>query len=109
MHILNVCPPREMIEIARIRPSCHYDRKMHHIALLYDTDELGQRIRALRREKGLRQDELADRIGVTRMTISRLERGEAVSVDTALRALSECGYAIGVAPKFTRLAVLDGA
>ena len=49
-----------MIEITRIRPSCHYDRKMHHIALLYDTDELGQRIRALRREKGLRQDELAD-------------------------------------------------
>lgn len=30
------------------------------------------------------------------MTISRLERGEAVSVDTTLRALSECGYAIAV-------------
>ncbi len=81
---------------------------MHHVAVLYDTVEFGERIRALRREKGLRQDELADRIGVTRMTISRLERGEAVSVDTALRALSECGYAIGVAPKFTRLAVIDG-
>lgn len=82
---------------------------MHHVdALMYDTHELGDRIRALRHAQGLRQDELADRIGVTRMTISRLERGEAVSVDTALRALSECGYAIAVAPKFTRLAVLDG-
>ncbi|MDR3661195.1 MAG: helix-turn-helix transcriptional regulator [Mycobacterium sp.] len=81
---------------------------MHHAALLYDTTEFGESIRALRREKGLRQDELADRIGVTRMTISRLERGESVSVDTALRALSECGYAVAVAPKFTRLAVLDG-
>ena len=81
---------------------------MHHgEALLYDTAEFGERIRALRRAKGLRQDELADRIGVTRMTISRLERGESVSVDTALRALSECGYAIAVAPKFTRLEVLD--
>lgn len=55
----------------------------------------------------MRQDELADRIGVTRMTVSRLERGEAVSLDTALRALSECGHAVAVVPKFTRLAVLD--
>jgi transcriptional regulator with XRE-family HTH domain len=75
---------------------------------MYDTAEFGARLRALRQAKGLRQEELADRIGVTRMTVSRLERGEAVSVDTALRALSECGYAIAVAPKFTRLAVLDG-
>jgi transcriptional regulator with XRE-family HTH domain len=81
---------------------------MHHaIALFYDTTELGDRIRTLRRAKGFRQDELADRLGVTRMTISRLERGESVSVDTALRALSECGYAIAVAPKFTRLVALD--
>ena len=71
---------------------------------------VSNRIRALRAASGeMTQADLADRIGVTRMTISRLERGEAVSVDTALRALSECGYAIGVAPKFTRLAVLDGA
>lgn len=81
---------------------------MHHEGLLYDTAEFGARLRALRHTKGLRQDELADRIGVTRMTISRLERGESVSVDTALRALSECGYAIALAPKFTRVAVLDG-
>jgi len=81
---------------------------MHHVALMYDTAEFGERIGALRRQKGLRQDELADRIGVTRMTISRLERGESVSVDTALRALSECGYAIAVAPKFSRLATVDG-
>jgi HTH-type transcriptional regulator / antitoxin HipB len=76
-------------------------------ALLYDTVELGERIRRARQEKGLRQEELGERLGVTRMTISRLERGEPVSVDTALRALSECGYAVAVAPKFTRLAVVD--
>jgi transcriptional regulator with XRE-family HTH domain len=97
-----------MIEITIISLMQSYDRKMHHVeVLMYDTAEFGERIRALRQAKGLRQDELADRIGVTRMTISRLERGEAVSVDTALRALSECGYAIAVAPKFTRLEVLD--
>lgn len=77
-------------------------------ALIYDTAELGEQIRHARLDKGLQQDELADRLGVTRMTVSRLERGQSVSVDTALRALSECGYAIAVAPKFTRVAVLDG-
>jgi HTH-type transcriptional regulator / antitoxin HipB len=97
-----------MIEISRIVRRAPYDRYMNHkAALVYDTAELGERIRRARQEKGLRQDELADRLGVTRMTISRLERGEPVSVDTALRALSECGYAIAVAPKFTRLGVLD--
>ena len=81
---------------------------MNHIAaLVYDTAELGEQIRRARLAKGFQQDELADRLGVTRMTVSRLERGQAVSVDTALRALSECGYAIAVAPKFTRLAVVD--
>ncbi len=80
----------------------------HNATLVYETAELGERIRRARQEKGLRQEELGERIGVTRMTISRLERGEPVSVDTALRALSECGYAIAVAPKFTRLAVVDG-
>ena len=82
---------------------------MNHVAaLVYDTTELGEQIRRVRVQRGLQQDELADRLGVTRMTVSRLERGRSVSVDTALRALSECGYAIAVAPKFTRVAVLDG-
>jgi transcriptional regulator with XRE-family HTH domain len=76
-------------------------------SLVYDTVEFGAHVRRARQQKGLRQEELADRLGVTRMTVSRLERGEPVSIDTALRALSECGYAIAVAPKFTRVAVLD--
>jgi HTH-type transcriptional regulator / antitoxin HipB len=98
-----------MIKIWRIRSLATYDRYMNHVAaLVYDTAELGEQIRRARLEKGLQQDELADRLGVTRMTISRLEHGQSVSVDTALRALSECGYAIAVAPKFTRVAVLDG-
>jgi HTH-type transcriptional regulator / antitoxin HipB len=98
-----------MIKIWCISRLARYDRYMNHVAaLVYDTAELGEQIRRARLEKGLQQDELADRLGVTRMTISRLERGQSVSVDTTLRALSECGYAIAVAPKFTRVAVLDG-
>lgn len=42
------------------------------------------------------------------MTISRLERGESVSVDIALRALSECGTALALVPKFSRVMVIDG-
>lgn len=83
---------------------------MNHLApLVYTATEFGEHVRRARQDKGLHQDDLADRIGVTRMTISRLERGEAVSVDTALRALSECGAALTVVPKFSRVTVLDGA
>ena len=82
----------------------HYARFMKHgIRWAYDPRELGDAIRRVRRERGLTQADLGDRLGVGRMTISRLEKGEAVSVETALRALSECGYAVAVAPKFSRL------
>jgi transcriptional regulator with XRE-family HTH domain len=81
----------------------------HRVSVVYDTAELGEHLRRARQERGLQQDQLAERIGVTRMTISRLERGESVSIDTALRALSECGAALAVVPKFSRVTVLDGA
>jgi transcriptional regulator with XRE-family HTH domain len=82
---------------------------MNHAAWwVYDTAELGMRVRRARHGRGLQQEELAGRLGVTRMTVSRLERGQSVSVDTAIRALSECGYALVVAPKFARVEV-DGA
>lgn len=69
----------------------------------YDPQELGRAVRQVRREHNLTQKDLAERLGVARMTVSRLEKGEAVSIETAIRALSECGYAIAVAPKFSRL------
>lgn len=98
-----------MIEILIIRLNRSYDRNMHHLVpLVYDTVELGERARRARQARGFHQDELANRIGVTRMTISRLERGESVSVDIALRALSECGIALALVPKFSRVTVTDG-
>lgn len=80
----------------------------HPVPLIYDTVELGEHIRRARRDRGFNQDELANRIGVTRMTISRLERGESVSVDIAMRALSECGVALALVPKFSRMTTVDG-
>lgn len=67
--------------------------------------DLGRAIRKARQGRRMRQDELAERLDVSRMTISRLERGEAVSVETAMQALSECGTEVIVVPKFARVDV----
>jgi len=67
--------------------------------------DLGLAVRAARHAKGLDQAELAERCGVTRMTISRLERGESVNAATAVTALSECGYELLAAPKFSKVSV----
>ena len=45
------------------------------------TIELGNRLAQLRKEKGLSQEELADKLGVSRQAVSKWERGEA-SPDT---------------------------
>lgn len=75
----------------------------HNVWWAYDLADLGNTVRRARRESGMTQLELAERLGVTRMTLSRLEHGEAVSMDTAMRSLSECGYAVAIAPKFSTL------
>ncbi len=47
--------------------------------------EIGQRIRALRMERGLTQQELADLIGISQNSISKIEPGLRVpSIDTFL-------------------------
>ena len=73
-----------------------------------DSEGLGRVIREARRSRGLQQSDLSDRLGVSRMTVSRMERGDAVSVDTVLRALAECGIALAAVPKFARIEVTDG-
>lgn len=80
---------------------------MNHTRALTGTD-LGESVRRVRKARGFRQVELAERTGVTRMTISRLERGDAVSVATAIRALSECGFEVVIVPKFSRVSINEG-
>jgi len=65
---------------------------MDHIAT--DARELGEAIREARSHVGLTQESLARRIGVARMTVSRLERGEDVSVSTAIEGLRACGLTL---------------
>ncbi len=95
-----------MIVIWIIHESWHYDRYMNLSRALTATD-FGESVRRVRKTRGFRQDELAERTGVTRMTISRLERGDPVSIETAIRALSECGFEVVVVPKFSRVSTID--
>jgi len=62
-------------------------------------------VRAARSERQLDQVQLAELVGVGRMTISRLERGEPVSTEVAIKSLSEAGFEIIVVPKFAQVKV----
>lgn len=76
---------------------------MKHVPLVYAPAEFGAALRAARTGAGVTQAELAERLGVSRMTVSRLEQGDGVSLETAVRALSELGLALAVVPKFSRV------
>lgn len=73
-----------------------------------DSKALGESLRNARRDRGLQQADVAERIMVSRMTISRMERGEPVAMDTVLRAMAECGVALVMVPKFARVRVSEG-
>lgn len=49
----------------------------------------GQRVRALRAERGFSQSELAERAGMSEEWVRRIERGEGAPSFTSLEALSE--------------------
>jgi transcriptional regulator with XRE-family HTH domain len=55
--------------------------------------DLGRRIEALRLGRNLQQSELAREAGVSRRTITRLESGQSVSLDTLLRVMRALGLA----------------
>lgn len=65
-------------------------RKIRQVQLV------GSKIRQLRKEHKLTQNELAARIGVQQSDLSRMEKGEyRVSLDTLFRILSEFDMGIG--------------
>src|SRR5690606_25191636 len=53
--------------------------------------DLGQRIEALRLARNMQQVALAQDAGVSRRTITRLENGQSVSLDTLLRVMRALG------------------
>lgn len=47
--------------------------------------EIGQQLRAYRLESGLRAEEIAARLGVSRAALYRYEKGEVIKLDTIQR------------------------
>ncbi|OAG76850.1 Repressor [Acetobacter malorum] len=47
--------------------------------------EIGQQLRAFRLESGMRADEIAARLGVSRAALYRYEKGEVIKLDTVQR------------------------
>lgn len=54
--------------------------------------EVGQRIRQQRIAMGLKQKELAEKAAVSPDTLSALENGKSVTVETLVRVLNAMGY-----------------
>ena len=54
---------------------------------------LGQRLEAARLLRNINQSQLAQQAGVSRRTITRLENGHGVSLDTFIRVCSALGFA----------------
>jgi putative transcriptional regulator len=52
---------------------------------------LGERLEALRLSKNINQSTLAAEAGVSRRTITRLENGEGISLDTLIRVMRALG------------------
>ena len=56
-----------------------------HGGMYYDLVESGKRIKALRKEHGLTQEQLAEQLGVAANTIARIETGNrGISIDLAI-------------------------
>ena len=66
---------------------------------------MGQRITALRKLEGISQQELADRAGLTRQHIGRIEKGELVSV--AYVTIQQIAEALGMTVDIIDLKLAD--
>jgi transcriptional regulator with XRE-family HTH domain len=61
-----------------------------------DHERLGERVRSLRRRRKLSQHELAERAGVGRATIARIEASDEKRLNVTLRTMSSIAEALGV-------------
>lgn len=62
---------------------------------IYKPEESGNRIKALRKQMKLTQEELADKIGISREYLGRVERGQnGLSIDLALELSDVLGVGV---------------
>lgn len=65
----------------------------------YSCEQLGEFLREARRERGVTQREMAERLGFSPVTLSALETGKNVSAAKVERYLQQMGFRIVVVPK----------
>jgi HTH-type transcriptional regulator/antitoxin HipB len=68
-------------------------------------ESFGEALAEIRREAGLSQHELAQRVNVDRMTISRLENGIPTIFTRVFRILSLSGYDLIIVPRGSHVTV----
>jgi transcriptional regulator with XRE-family HTH domain len=72
-------------------------------------EELGQRLAAYRLSRNLRQDDIAERAGVSRGVLVRLEKGAGGTIDSLVRVMKALGIEerLGLLAPDARLNPLD--
>lgn len=63
---------------------------------IYDATDVGRAVRTLRRRRAWSQSDLAEWLGVHRVTVSKLERGGTVDLPLVVRALSMLGARVTI-------------
>ena len=69
--------------------------------MYYDQKESGKRIAALRKEKGLTQEQLAEKLNISTSTLGKIERGiQGFSIDLLIERLKVAGFSrcYGITP-----------
>ena len=61
-----------------------------------ERERIGQMIKSIREEQGLTQDDIAEKCGMQKQNISRIEHGKyTVGVEVLAKILGAMGYKIG--------------
>jgi len=60
--------------------------------------ELGEKIKTIRKERGLSQEELAKKVGISRPTLSKLENNYLANISVVIldKILNELGYELDI-------------
>jgi transcriptional regulator with XRE-family HTH domain len=70
---------------------------------------LGEALELVRREAGLTQADLAERLDVTRTTVIDMEKGRPTAMRRLVDGLSVLGYDLVIVPRAARVEVTDSA
>lgn len=77
------------------------------IARVYDAPGLGMTVRMMLAERGWTQADLAEWLGVHRVTVAKLERGGAVDLPLAMRAIALLDGVVEIRTRSGRKAPAD--